>query len=742
MKVKNILSAIGKWFKKTSHIVLVSSLILVLLGGFVASMIQTNFFSYEVFSQTIPAGNDLETSTSKAESAAQESGVTAWSTADIYRPKTVAEGEKIPLVFVVPGIQRTKETQASFCIELVRRGYAVICIDPSAQGESSSSYESQAATTEGYGLFYWMDYLFDHLEDEFSYVDPDFVGACGHSAGGNACQKLAEREGNLATDKGWAKSRLNAVYITGFIRDFKWNTTRCNVGISYSYNDEGAFQNKTAQKKTTITQKQAEGNALTAEESWWLTVGNADMRYAEESVTLVNYQLTRWANALGSEKVQALVADMPVSYDAAKNKIAVNNVDVTYGDATFREAEVTLGYEYGNPFNYTYCVVNNESAIHALMPYDGETIGNLVNFFTTTFETETQLSASDQIWWGKELGCMLVLVGDFAFMCALCCVLLETKAFASVRKPLPARTGDQKVKGRIIFWISFVISAVIACLLYMVCVGWSTTGIFETAKNGMQTWVFPQRFTNAVMLWAVANGLIGIAIFFLTWGLEWVIDHVRAAKAEKASLATEKSAAFATKAEVRATYLSKLEPLKLGGMDVVKTLGLALILILSFFAIDYAVYGMFHVDARFLFISARVSFNGRAILAMLMYIPIFFIFYFSNSLRVNCSMRPSNWPEWLSQLIAVLGNTLGLIAILFLQYIPYATTGTIGFTDTTAPQWLFVNQLFSIIPMMAALPLFNRFFFNKTGRAWLGAIVICTIFIIMTGGATTMYYAL
>jgi hypothetical protein len=105
-------------------------------------------------------------------------------------------------------------------------------------------------------------------------------------------------------------------------------------------------------------------------------------------------------------------------------------------------------------------------------------------------------------------------------------------------------------------------------------------------------------------------------------------------------------------------------------------------------------------------------------------------------------MRPENWKEWLSQIIAVLGNTVGLIAIVLIQYIPMLTTGQVGYTSTEGPQWLFVNLLFSIIPMMVALPLFNRFFFNKTGRAWLGPIVTCFIFIIMTGGATTIYFAL
>ena len=145
---------------------------------------------------------------------------------------------------------------------------------------------------------------------------------------------------------------------------------------------------------------------------------------------------------------------------------------------------------------------------------------------------------------------------------------------------------------------------------------------------------------------------------------------------------------------------------------------------------------------RFFFLSVRFTLNPRVVAAMLMYIPFFFIFYMSNSMRVNCSMRPSNWKEGLSQVISVLGNTLGLLAILFIQYIPFIASGTIGYTDSVGPQWLFVNMLFTIIPMMAALPLFNRFFFNKTGRAWIGPMVICVIFVIMTGSGTTIYYAL
>ena len=441
---------------------------------------------------------------------------------------------------VAPGIQRTKETQSSFCIELVRRGYGVICLDPYGQGESTPSFESQSATREGYGLFHWMDYMYtEEGKEYFDWVDYSRIGATGHSAGGNGAQKLAEREGKIANDTR-QPSRLQAVYITGYIRGWNWVTSQCNIGISYSSKDEGAYQNETALKKAEIQAKLDKGESISDKDKWWLSIGNADLRYAPEAIEIVNYQLNR----NGEKSIE----------------------------------EVEIGASYGNPYTYTYAEINNEECLHALQPYDTDTLANMVGFFGYVFENADEnglqngLNDRSHAWVWKELGGGMMLAGGFVFIMALFVLLLRTKAFASLKKPLPERTGNQKIKGRIIFWISFAVSAVIACLLYMVAVEKSVEW-FPDAAGSVQTWFFPQRFTNAIMIWAVANGLIGVAIFFFTWGLEYAIDYFRAKKGGAELLQG-----------VHASYKGKLDPLKLKGSDFWKTPLLAGILILSFFA--------------------------------------------------------------------------------------------------------------------------------------------------------------
>ena len=55
-------------------------------------------------------------------------------------------------------------------------------------------------------------------------------------------------------------------------------------------------------------------------------------------------------------------------------------------------------------------------------------------------------------------------------------------------------------------------------------------------------------------------------------------------------------------------------------------------------------------------------------LVALEYIPFFFIFYLANSIRVNSAGRFQGQKEWVSMLIMGLGNSVGLMLILVIQY--------------------------------------------------------------------------
>ena len=200
-------------------------LILIFISSFLASIVQTSFGNVKIELQSLST----------------DDGQTL--VYDLYKPKEASIDNKVPFVIVVPGFQRSKEALSNIAIELSRRGLAIALIDPYAQGMSSSSVSRLAATTQGYGMFALVDYVY---EGNFSFVDINKIGSTGHSMGGNAAIRGADFFGKEAMRSN-SKSKLDSVFISGYVltlRDSILRDSRSNMGVSYALYDEGAFRNE------------------------------------------------------------------------------------------------------------------------------------------------------------------------------------------------------------------------------------------------------------------------------------------------------------------------------------------------------------------------------------------------------------------------------------------------------------------------------------------------------------------
>ena len=175
-------------FIKTNRL-LISLASLILFFSFLASLILTSFGSVEVKS--------LRLDTDKGQ----------YIVYDLFRPKSAKSDSKAPFIAIIPGFQRSKEALSNIAIELSRRGYVVALIDPYAQGLSSSSLSTRAATTQGYGMFALVDEVHGGA---FNFVDIDKIGATGHSMGGNAAIRGADFFGKKAIQNN-TKSKLDSV---------------------------------------------------------------------------------------------------------------------------------------------------------------------------------------------------------------------------------------------------------------------------------------------------------------------------------------------------------------------------------------------------------------------------------------------------------------------------------------------------------------------------------------------------
>ena len=394
-------------------------------------------------------------------------------------------------------------------------------------------------------------------------------------------------------------------------------------------------------------------------------------------------------------------------WDAANMEIAPESLRVINSvlDENNKVQKVDLGNYYGDKKNGTLRVIFNEKLLHPFQPYNKVATANQINYFDKVFGFPNKVDASNQIWQFKELLTLINMIVSLVMLIPLTKMFLTIGFFKKIVKPIPQPLPEQSQKGKTIFWFIFFISATIACLSFIPMVDIAKV-LFSAAANREMTWFFPQRMNNSVMLWAAFNGIIGLFIFFLSYTL---FGKYHGVKKESWGL------------NITVTELGK-------------SFLLGILVFCTYYSILFFNYYLFHVDYRFWFMGVRV-FQPEMILVLMMYFPLFFLFFFSNSLRVNGSMRIKNQSEWKSRLIAGFANSLGLMMIIVIQYVTYARTGTVFWTTN----WLSVNLLFGIVPMMFILPYFNRIFFQMTGRVFVGPVITCLIFIMILSTNTVVY---
>lgn len=537
---------------------------------------------------------------------------------------------------------------------------------------------TETSTTGANGIEYLVQYVYNNTDD-FKFCDKNRFGAVGHSAGGgNVCTLAADMAG-----KSYEESIIKAVYISGYIKTSsanKYKNLNCNAAMSYAYYDEGAFRYQTDTS-------------------------------AFEVISL------RFINEVGGKK---------------------NNYD-----------KVAFDYGYGDMADGTYRIVHREKINHCFEMYDKTSIENTINFFDETLEMNSGKDGSKQIWFGKELSNGIALAAAFTFIISLCAVLMKLPFFAAMKdskdkeqseralSAAQAMTGGkmdtvhQTVAHKIIFWSCMLLTAIIACLDYIPLAHLSIQ-IFPTGNSSsVFTYVFPARMINAILLWAAINGVIGLVIFFATTLLENLYEYI----------------CYKVKGRKPEYEWDKFKAIKISGnkwsgvlLNTVKAVLLALIMFGMFYLLVWLSYALFHQDFRFMLISAA-PLNKRMFVTALEYMPIIFIFYISNSIRVNCSIGREGWSEGKVMLVGALANSVGLAFILLINYVCYFATGApfYGYWGNGVEVWLYVNMVFGLVVMMFLLPIFHRLFYKITGNVWTGAVACCMIFIMMTISASVSY---
>ena len=177
------------------------------------------------------------------------------------------------------------------------------------------------------------------------------------------------------------------------------------------------------------------------------------------------------------------------------------------------DAPVEVGRLYGSVQNGTARQLYAPPVTHPGDHITRAGVGATIDWLQKTTTAPNSLPASNQVWFWKETGTLIALVGALLFLFGFGGLLLTTSAFAGLQQPIPEAKG---ASGRG-WWVAALLTTLIPTLTYFY---FQNLGVKLFPASAL----FPQELTTGIVFWALANSLISL-VLFLVWHLTTARGH-------------------------------------------------------------------------------------------------------------------------------------------------------------------------------------------------------------------------
>lgn len=353
---------------------------------------------------------------------------------------------------------------------------------------------------------------------------------------------------------------------------------------------------------------------------------------------------------------------------------------------------VEPGKVYGDIAEGTARVLYTPAITHPAEHISHEAIGYSLDWFAKTLQGGTPRPANDQIWFRKEIGNGLALLGFVALLIGAFDGLLEASMFSDrLRLPvvedgtMPAHSAA----GGHRWTVALVLSALIPALTYYPA--FALAGTFVKPSLYL-----PQGITNQIVVWAVINGLITLALM-----------------------------PFAPKRASRRGLV-----------------GQSIVIAVATVAIGYAALWLadlaFTVDFRFWIVALKLMSAKQFLIFLIYLVPFtaFFVIALQVMHRNFSTMAAGRGALYLTNIAAL---TLGFIVLVGAQYGTLWLTGRL-FNPLPDPGFVPLSTIVAIqfVPLLAICAVIATFTWRRTGCSLPGAL-ICGLFVtwyVVAGTAT------
>lgn len=352
---------------------------------------------------------------------------------------------------------------------------------------------------------------------------------------------------------------------------------------------------------------------------------------------------------------------------------------------------VEPGKVYGDIANGTARVLYTPAITHPAEHISHEAIGYSLDWFAKTLQGGTPKPADDQIWFRKEIGTLIAFLGFVALLIGTFDGLLEAKIFSRLRLPeIADGTMPEHAAASGRRWtMAFILSAFIPALTYYPAFALGGTFVKPSA------WL-PQGITNQILVWAVINALIALALM-----------------------------PFAPKRVSR------------GGI-VLQSVVIAVLTVIAGYAALWLADLVFKIDFRFWIVALKLMSAKQFLIFLIYLVPFtaFFVIALHVLHRNFSTMALGRGALYLTNILAL---TLGFIVLLALQYGLLWLGGKL-FNPLPDPGFVPLSTIVAIqfVPLLAIAAVIATFTWRRTGSSLPGAL-ICGMFVtwyVVAGTAT------
>lgn len=366
---------------------------------------------------------------------------------------------------------------------------------------------------------------------------------------------------------------------------------------------------------------------------------------------------------------------------------------------------VQVGKIYGSIADGTARVLYQPPNIHPRDHFSTTAIGYAIDWMQKTLKGGKDIPSSDQIWYWKELGNFIALIGMVLLLFAVGGVLLRFPYFKELNEAPPER----KSLSGIGWWVGAILAVLIPLPLYLWAIGYGAPGKLTPSA------LFSQINTTVIMMWALAVAVISIVLFLL-----W---HFLSAR--------RKGATFVN---YGVTWPSEGVNWRKVGKSFVLALVIVVTAYLTLIFSDWA----FQSDYRIWVFAVRPMtwLQFRIFLGYLIPIAFYFLVV-AMILHGQLRRRGRDGAELglgKEMVINILLLITGYVILEVIQYAPSFAGGSLAIPD--AALWGII--MFQFFPIFAIVALLLTYFFRRTGHVYTGAFVsaLLVTWILVAGTAT------